>query len=128
MKIYIAHSRQMDYINELYNPLRSEPFFEEHELILPHEKSDKSSNTREFYKTIDVFIADCSEAATGLGIELGWAYDDNKKIYCIYKSGSVLSSSIKAVTKNFYEYENSNEMVEIVKDIVEGMKGVENEE
>ena len=27
-----------------------------------------------------------------------------------------------------YEYENSNEMVEIVKDIVEGMKGVENEE
>ena len=88
MRIYIGHSKKIDYINELYEPLKKETFFNEHELLLPHDQSEFSSNTREFYKTIDIFIAECSDAATGLGIELGWAYDDNKKIYCIYKKGN----------------------------------------
>lgn len=118
MKIYIAHSKKMDYINDLYKPLRNDSFFKDHELILPHEKSENSSNTREFYKNIDAFIADCSEGATGLGIELGWAYDDNKKIYCIYQAGKHISNSIKLVTDKFYEYSNINEIIEIVKNIV----------
>ena len=118
MKIYIAHSKQIDYINELYKPLRDDLFFEESELILPHEKSEYSSNTREFYKSIDIFIAECSEVATGLGIELGWAYDDSKNIYCIYKKGKKLSNSLKAVTNNFFEYENIADMVEIIKEII----------
>lgn len=119
LKIYIAHSKRMDYINNLYKPLRNDLFFKEYELILPHEKSENSSNNRDFYKSIDVFIADCSEKGTGLGIELGWAYDDNKPIYCIYESGKRINNSIKAVTNNFYEYTNINEMIEIIKKIVE---------
>ena len=122
MKICIAHSRQIDYINDLYKPLRNDLFFNDYELILPHEKSEYSSNDRQFYKDIDVFIAECSEVATGLGIELGWAYDDHKNIYCIYKSGKKISNSIKTVTHNFYEYENTNEMVEIIRKIVEQEK------
>lgn len=118
MKIYLAHSRKMNYKEELYKPLRKDSFFKDYELILPHEKSDLSSNEREFYKNIDIFIADCSEAATGLGIELGWAYDDNKIIYCIYQSGKYISNSLKAITNNFYEYANIDEMIEIVKEIV----------
>ena len=85
MRIYIAHSKDINYIEDLYKPLRNDSFFKNHELILPHETDINSANTREFYKTIDVFIADCTEPATGLGIEIGWAYDDNKKIYCISK-------------------------------------------
>lgn len=118
MKIYLAHSREMDYKNMIYKPLREDDFFKNYELILPHEKSSESSNTRDFYKSIDVFIAECSEVSTGLGIELGWAYDDFKKIYCLYQKGKKISGSIKAVTNNFYEYENSNEMVEIIKKII----------
>lgn len=118
MKIYIAHSKKIDYINDLYKPLRNDSFFEKHELILPHEKCENSSNPREFYKNIDIFIADCSEAGTGLGIELGWVYDDNKEIYCIYQTGKHVSNSIKSVTDNFYEYSNIKEMIEIVKEIV----------
>ena len=118
MRIYIGHSKKIDYINELYEPLRKDAFFDNHELILPHEKDEFSSNSREFYKTIDIFIAECSDAATGLGIELGWAYDDNKKIYCIYKKGKKISGSLKSVTKNFYEYNNRDEMVNIVKSII----------
>lgn len=118
MKIYLAHSKKMDYINDLYRPLRNDSFFKDYELILPHEKSKTSSNSREFYKSIDIFIADCSEKGTGLGIELGWAYDDNKKIYCIYQAGKHISNSIKSVTNHFYEYTNINEMIEIIKKII----------
>ena len=122
MRIYIGHSKKIDYINELYEPLKKETFFNEHELLLPHDQSEFSSNTREFYKTIDIFIAECSDAATGLGIELGWAYDDNKKIYCIYKKGKKISGSLKSVTNNFYEYNDLSEMVNIVKSIINGEK------
>ena len=87
MNIYIAHSKKMNYQEDLYKPLRNEEPLKKHQLILPHEKSDTSSNDREFYKQIDLFIADCSEKGTGLGIELGWAYDDKTKIYCIYQEG-----------------------------------------
>lgn len=122
MKIYIAHSKQIDYINELYNPLRNDSFFNDFELILPHEKNEHSSNTRKFYKDIDLFIAECSKPATGLGIELGWAYDDQKKIYCIYKEGEKINNSLKSITNNFFEYRNSEEMVEIIKKIIENEK------
>ena len=119
MKIYVAHSKKMNYIDDLYKPLRNDTFFKNHELILPHETDVYSKNTREFYKTVDIFIADCTESGTGLGIELGWAYDDNTKIYCIYKKGSKLSNSLKAVTDKFYEYSNTNEIVSIIKNIIE---------
>ena len=46
MRIYIAHSREIDYVNNLYKPLRNDPFFNEYDLILPHE-TDKPNNTRE---------------------------------------------------------------------------------
>ena len=118
MRVYIGHSKKIDYINEIYEPLRKDIFFNNYELILPHEKDKNSSNSREFYKTIDIFIAECSDVATGLGIELGWAYDDNKKIYCIYKKGKKISGSLKSVTNYFYEYNDLDEMVNIVKLII----------
>ena len=83
-KIYIAHSKDIDYINELYEPLKNANFLKNYTLLLPHELSEFSYNTRDFYKDIDIFIAEVSKPATGLGIELGWAFDDNTKIYCIY--------------------------------------------
>ncbi|MDO5475357.1 MAG: hypothetical protein Q4F61_03165, partial [Candidatus Saccharibacteria bacterium] len=68
MKIYIAHPTNMDYGNEIYKPLRSDSFFSQHELILPHEKSNKIINTRDNYKNIDIVIAECSEPSIGVGI------------------------------------------------------------
>ena len=118
MRIYVAHSKEIDYLNELYKPLRNDSFFSDYELILPHENNEYSSNSREFYKSIDLLIAECSEAATGLGIELGWAYDDNKTIYCIHKSDKKISNSIKAVTNNIYEYESVQDMLKLIKRII----------
>ncbi len=55
MRIYVAHSKKMDYINEIYRPLRKDEELNKHTLFLPHENSSKSNNNREFYKTIDIF-------------------------------------------------------------------------
>ena len=118
MKVYVGHSKDMDYVNHIYKPIRSDDFLKNYEIILPHELSDISSNTRDLYKNIDLFIFECSSRGTGLGIELGWAYDDKKKIYVLYKKGSKLSSSVRVVTDNIYEYENSVDMLKYIKDII----------
>lgn len=119
MNIYIAHSKLIPYQEELYRPIREDQTFQEHTFFLPHEESASSSNTRDFYRAMDVVVAECSEVATGMGIELGWAYDDGTPIYCIYKKGSKISMSLKAVTSNFLEYETKEEMLQILHRIVE---------
>ena len=97
MKIYIAHSKLINYIDD-----------------------SNSNNTRDFYRTIDIVIAECSEPATGLGIELGWLYDDNKKIYCLYRNDKKISSSIRVLTDSIYEYSDIEEMKEIINNIIKG--------
>ncbi len=118
-KIYIAHSRDFDYLNELYAPLKQADFLSNYELIFPHEQKQENHNLRDFYRTIDLVIAEVSMPSTGLGIELGWASDDNKKVCCIYKSGTQPSSSLNAITDQFYEYHNTDELLNIVRQIVE---------
>lgn len=119
MRIYIGHSKKFNYKEELYIPLRNDDFFKSHELLLPHEENASSSNSRDFYKSIDLFIAECSDPGTGLGIELGWCYDDGIDIYCIYRSNKKLSNSIRCITDNIYEYKDSCDMISLVKRIVE---------
>jgi hypothetical protein len=43
-----------------------------------------------------------------------------KKIYCIYKKGNKPSSSIKTITNKIFEYENKNDMLDIINKIVKG--------
>jgi len=117
MKIYIAHSKEINYIDDLYIPLKNHNH-NNHELILPHEHSNTNYNTRNFYKSLDVLIAEVSKPAVGLGIELGWAFDDNVPIYCLYKKGSKYSSSIKCITSNIYEYSNTNELIQLFDQII----------
>ena len=119
MRIYIAHSRDFDYVNELYLPLKNSEIFKQHELILPHD-SDNYKHDRYFYKNIDLVIAEVSYPSTGLGIELGFLYDDNKPIYCIHRSDKKISSSINVVTNNIYSYSNSDEMLETITRIIDG--------
>ena len=118
MRIYVAHSREYDFKNELYVPIRNCEKFSEHEIILPHELHDTSSNTRDFYKDIDIMIAECSYPSVGLGIELGWAFDDNIPIYCIHKKNMKISGSINAVTQNVYSYSSIEEMLTLIENIL----------
>lgn len=116
MKIYIGHSKIIDYENDLYKPIKEK--LSKYNIILPHEKGMDNYNGRDFYKSLDLFIAEVSAPATGLGIELGYADDDKIPIYCIYKKGTKYSGSLTTITTNFYEYENVNEMIKIIEEII----------
>ena len=119
MKIYIGHSRGFDFENELYKPIRDSDKLREFEIILPHENGAAGQNAREFYSDIDIFIAEISYPATGLGIELGWASDSNVPIFCISKTGTKTSSSLQTVSQNFREYNSEDELTDAIIAIIE---------
>ncbi len=118
MRIYVAHPTGIDYENEIYRPLRKDNFFLEHELILPHKNGVSISNSREDYKNYNIVIAECSKPSIGVGIELGWFYDEGKPIYCFYKEGTKLSSAIRNISEQMVEYRDGRDFVDKIKGIV----------
>ncbi len=122
MKIYVAHSRSFDFKKELYEPIRQSSLNDEHTFVLPHETSDEPFNSKDYLKNdADLLIAEVSEPATGLGIELGWADRYEVPIVCIYRKGSKVSGSLKVVSKNFVEYSDSKELISGIERIINHM-------
>jgi len=122
MKIYVAHSRSFDFKKELYKPIRQSSLNDEHTFVLPHETSDEPFNSKDYLKNeADLLIAEVSEPATGLGIELGWADTFAVPIICIYKKGSKVSGSLKVVSKYFVEYSDSKELISGIERIINQM-------
>lgn len=119
MKIYIGHSRGFDYEQELYLPLRNSDKLAQYNIILPHENNNSGANPREFYNNIDLFIAEVSYPATGLGIELGWASDAKVPIVAISQAQAQVSGSIKAVTSEFHTYKDDHELTELIQNIIQ---------
>ncbi len=112
MKVYITHASTFDYQTQLYQPLRTSNLNIEHQLILPHENSTELFSTKEFISQQELIIAEVSYPSTGQGIELGWASIHNIPIVCIYKAGSVPSSGLKMITKDFIEYTSPTDMIQ----------------
>ncbi len=119
MKVYIGHSRGFDYQKELYEPIRKSPELSEYEIILPHEGDSNKSNPKAFYRNLDLFIAEVSYPATGLGIELGWASSGNTPIVAISKVGAEVSGSIHAVTDKFHQYHDEAELTKVIQEIIQ---------
>ena len=118
MRIYFGHSKKLDYENEYYTPILKSEKLKEETLIFPHQNNNNDKFERNFYNTLDLFIAEVSYTATGLGIELGWASDDNIPIYCFYKKGIKPNSSLKCTTSNFIEYNTLEELIYNIEKIV----------
>ena len=112
MKILVTHSSNFDYKNELYVPLRSSSLNSDHSFILPHE-TGQAIPTRPFLekKEVDLLIAEVSYPSTGQGIELGWADIFKIPVICIYKKGQIYSGSLYLVSKQFIEYESSEDLI-----------------
>lgn len=123
MRVYIGHPKLIDY-KRLYQLIRSDEELKDYDIILPHEYDDNGANERDFYQTLDLFIAEISEKATGLGIELGWAYDDGVEIHCLCQRDKKVSNSVKVLTDNIYQYVDVDEMVVIIKEIIKRKKEV----
>jgi hypothetical protein len=113
MKIYIGHSKELNFKDDLYLPIRESQLNSEHEIILPHKIYQEASDfvTKDIIKTCDVMVAEVSFPATGLGIELGWANAFERPIICIYRKGSKISGSLKVVCKNFIEYTDKEDLI-----------------
>ena len=111
MKIYISHSREFDYLNELYKPIRESILNSQHEFFLPHE-NNRSIITKEVIKDSKLIVAEISFPSTGQGIELGWAEMLQIPILCIYKEGVKFSGSLKYLTKDFISYSDKNDLME----------------
>ena len=111
MKIYVSHSKDFDFQNELYKPLK-----ESHlpiEFIFPHELSKNTFNSQELFQKrgCDYVLAEVSRPSTGQGIELGWADVYQIPIVCIYKKGSKPAGSLKVITDTIVEYENLSDLI-----------------
>jgi len=123
MDIYIAHSSNYDFINELYNPVKEIKFRPlDINFIFPH-LTDQFKNSKQLIsKQIDLLIAEVSYPSTGLGIELGWANIANVPIYCIHKTDTKYSSSLNTISDKFYSYSSSEELKEIIRTIIESVE------
>lgn len=71
MRIYFAHAKNFDYENEYYKPIEENERIKNETFIFPHKNNTNDKFNREFYSNLDLFIAEVSYRATGLGIELG---------------------------------------------------------
>lgn len=114
MKIFIAHSSNCDFVNELYNPLKNCSLIKEHEITFPHDIGFNKI-TREIIQRSDLVIAEVSYPSTGQGIEIGWATVANIPVLCIHKKGSAPSGALAFVTKDFLVYTSPDDMIEQIK-------------
>ena len=110
MKIFVSHSRNFDFENELYKPIRASALNSEHDFFLPHE-NQQSVNTHEVIKNSDLVLAEVSFPATGQGIELGWADAAKIPILCISKNGADISGSLKYITNDFLIYSSAQDLL-----------------
>lgn len=101
MRIYVSHSREFDYENELYAPLRN---LEEHEVFFPHDNNSPGIRTKNIIEQSGLVLAEVSYPSIGQGIELGWADAAGVKITCIHKPGVKISKSLEFITDDIQEY------------------------
>jgi len=120
MKIFVAHSSNFDFKQELYNPLRESALNTQHEIFLPQENG-REVVTKETIQNSDVVVAEVSYASTGQGIELGWADVFGIPIICIYKEGSKVSGSLQFITKKLIEYKDKEEMISKLSEVLDDL-------
>ncbi len=111
-KIYVSHAKGWDFRNGLYRPLRESVLNEKHEIILPHEHSDKLFSSKEFFKnSCDVLLVEGSRPKLGVGIEVGWANAFDVPIISLYQKGFKQSTSLNSMSRVILEYESPDDLI-----------------
>ena len=122
MDIYVGHSSGYDFQERLYSPLKDSELFREYNVVLPHETEGLFDSKSFFQEKCDLFIAEVSEASTGLGIELGWADLFDVEIILISEKEITVSSSLKALDSDHIKYATPDEIIEIANSKIEDKK------
>lgn len=116
MQIYLAHSTHYDYRKELYEPIKNSALNDAHKFIYLFDLEEFPASTKELIKTSELVVAEVSYSGIGLGIELGWADVFGKRIVCVHKPAQLASKFLGALTKEIYEYQNSEELISTLTD------------
>ena len=109
MKIFVSHSTNYDFENELYAPIRESDLNSRNEIILPHENG-QDVLTKDIVRNCDLVVAEVSHPSTGQGLELGWADMFKVPIVCMHKEGSEPSRSLHKITHDFITYKDKDDM------------------
>lgn len=116
LNIYAAHASSFDYQAEFYQPLQESTIAEQHNITFPHDNTEEQFNSYKFFHTdCDLVIAEVSHPSTGLGIELGWAYDADIPIICVHQDTSDPTNALTAVTNMVYKYSSPKNMITVLK-------------
>lgn len=115
-RVYIGHSREIDFVKELYAPLKG---ILDVEFVFPHEEGNEVLNSKELIRKCDLFLAEVSYPSTGLGIEIGRAESFNIPVVAIYKKGSKISSSLNFITSTILEYDDLKDDVDKIKKVID---------
>lgn len=122
MNIYVGHSSGFDYQRNLYKPLKDSLLTEEHNIVLPHETEDLFDSRSFLEGRCELFIAEVSEASTGLGIELGWADLLDVEILLISREDAEVSGSLEALSASHLRYTESEDIPEIIESEIENLR------
>lgn len=117
MKIYVSHSREFDYVNELYAKIKESDINKHYQFIFPHENG-KVINSKEEIKNCDLILAEVSFPSTGQGIELGWGDLQNIPIICICKENYKASGSLGFITTQLRFYSDLNDMIIKISELI----------
>ncbi len=121
MQIYVTHSRDMNYREELYAPIQASAFSHTHRFIFPHEHSDAPYDSRALIleRRIDLVLAEVSLKSTAQGVEIGWADARGIPIAFLYKADAKPSNSLKKVSSLWVPYGNSAELISGIERVIQ---------
>jgi hypothetical protein len=110
MKLYLTHPSNYDYQTELYQPLKAS-LGKTHDIFFPHDEHPDGVLSKDIIPACDYVLAEVSEPSTGQGIELGWASAAGMPIVCFHRQGTKVSSSLRFITNQIFEYTDSEDML-----------------
>lgn len=111
MNIYISHSGNYDYENELYRPIKQSNLSATHHFFLPHEPENIDIDAVDELMQTDVLVAESSYPSTGQGIELAQAKAAGVPIICFFKAGCKPSGSLRFVTGTIIQYDDIHDLL-----------------
>jgi hypothetical protein len=115
MKIYIAHSKDFDFQNELYEPIQQSEMGRTHAFFLPHDGTAEIK-TKDIIKNSQLLVAEISYPSIGVGIELGWADAFGVPVVAFYKEGVKPSYSVQFVAHKCMSYKDASELVALIQE------------
>lgn len=113
MKIFVSHSTNGNYEEELYIPLQNAESLKDHEFIFPHESDIV---IKDVIRDCDLVIAECSDPTFEQGLELGWGNGAYVSTMCFVKAGTTASPLLQQVTETVTEYSSIEDMIAKIKE------------